>query len=561
MLKIINRYRYILIFVGILMLYYFPFVRFRSAAYFTIHDNLDGFFVLLKHIANPNYFFADSNFIVPEIMNGIPRWMLGSYLNLTAFLFYLFPPAWAYILNLYIVKLIAFGSMYIFLKKGFNFTKQYSEFSICLTALVFALVPFYSLYGIAIAGLPLFFLALIYTWRSENTLIASLVLFVYSFLCYAPVIVPYMLMIYGCLILYLLWTKRFKWVSILPFLALLLSFFIVEHQLLFNSFFNKSITLHRTEFVPNEVIPGDFNVLHFQSYIDILMNGTYHSGYLPAYLIIAFVVSISLFTKFRKSFYQNQVYLFLFLAIGLILISYLSVYVRIYLGDFFPLLKGFTLERFFFFTIPIWILILGILIQNLNKIIAIVLISSFLLLTISKDEETIVNWQQMAGKYKNTNMKAFYAEKLFKEIDLYINKPKNSYRVVSIAMYPSSALYNGFYCLDAYVNAYPITYKKEFREVISKELDKSEIMQRYYDNWGSRCYIFSSELGKKYEFSRKSSETIKNLEINTHKLKEMGCEYIFSSLPIQNYSNLNLIFLKDFEDSEGKWKIYLYQIK
>jgi hypothetical protein len=285
MIKIIKKYKYALISIVIICIYYFPFVRFRSAAYFTIHDNLDGFFVLLKHLANPDYFFADSNYIVPEIMNGIPRWMLGSYLNLTAFLFYLFPPAWAYIINLYFVKLIAFGSMYILFKKGFNFSKQYSEFSICLTALVFALVPFYSLYGIAIAGLPLFFLALIYVWNNENTLIASLILFLYSFFSYAPVIVPYMLMIYVGLIIYKIWKKQFEWTSVMPFLALFLGFLIVEHQLIFNSFFNKSIILHRTEFVPNEVLPGNFNILHFQSYLDILLFGTYHSGYLPTYLI------------------------------------------------------------------------------------------------------------------------------------------------------------------------------------------------------------------------------------------------------------------------------------
>jgi hypothetical protein len=173
------------------------------------------------------------------------------------------------------------------------------------------------------------------------------------------------------------------------------------------------------------------------------------------------------------------------------------MYVRIYLRSIYvPLLKGFSLDRFFFFSIPIWIILLGVLFQNLNKIIAFVFVLVFLVITISKDEETLVNWQQMAGKFKNTNMKAFYAENLFSEIDQFINQPKNSYKIVSVAMYPSSALYNGFYCLDAYVNAYPIVYKRDFREVISKELDKSELMQRYYDNWGSRCYIFSSELGK-----------------------------------------------------------------
>jgi hypothetical protein len=159
------------------------------------------------------------------------------------------------------------------------------------------------------------------------------------------------------------------------------------------------------------------------------------------------------------------------------------------------------------------------------------------------------------------SFKQFYAVDQFKEIDQYIGKPKDSYRVVSIGLHPAIAQYNGFYTLDTYNNFYPLSYKHEFRKIISKELDKSPLLKDYFDTWGGRCYIFVAELGKKYDFKKDSKVKIHHLQLNTKVLKQMGGQYIFSAVPILNAKEDHLVFKKAFGQKESAWRIYLYEVQ
>jgi hypothetical protein len=93
-------------------------------------------------------------------------------------------------------------------------------------------------------------------------------------------------------------------------------------------------------------------------------------------------------------------------------------------------------------------------------------------------------------------------------------------------------------------------------------LEKNRALKVYFDDWGSRCYVFAAELKDKcfLNCSKHSTYTIKNLEINTKALKELGGKYIISCVYINNYEKLNLTFEKLFEDESAYWKIYLYKV-
>ena len=132
--------------------------------------------------------------------------------------------------------------------------------------------------------------------------------------------------------------------------------------------------------------------------------------------------------------------------------------------------------------------------------------------------------------------------------------------MVSLGMHPAASQYNGFYTLDAYITNYPVSYKESFRKVIANELDKDEQLKDYFDNWGNRCYIFSSELGKHYLFNKNSDVEIVNLDINVQHLKNMGCEYLISAVPINNYQSIGLNYERPFESSDSFYKIFLYSI-
>ena len=88
----------------------------------------------------------------------------------------------------------------------------------------------------------------------------------------------------------------------------------------------------------------------------------------------------------------------------------------------------------------------------------------------------------------------FFSPSLFTEIRSHIGRPSADYRVACIGFPPSIALYNGFYTVDGYWVNYPFEYKRRFRRIIADELAKKSGLQTYFDQWGSRCYVFSAEL-------------------------------------------------------------------
>ena len=108
---------------------------------------------------------------------------------------------------------------------------------------------------------------------------------------------------------------------------------------------------------------------------------------------------------------------------------------------------------------------------------------------------------------------------------------------------------------------YPLEYKKKFRKIIEKELNKDKNLKSYYDNWGNRVYLFSSELGRKH-FIYKSENKIllKDLDYNWKALYDLNVRFIFSSVKI-DISNIDkLKFKKKFVNELSAWDIYLYQL-
>lgn len=151
----------------------------------------------------------------------------------------------------------------------------------------------------------------------------------------------------------------------------------------------------------------------------------------------------------------------------------------------------------------------------------------------------------------------FYQPKLFAEIADSIGEKQENYRVVSVGLYPSIPLYNGFYCLDGYSNNYDLAYKHQFEEIIEEELGKDESLRIYFDEWGNRCYVFSSEIPKRYYIRKTENLTIKSLELDYEKLYGMGCRYILSGLPIMDK---HLEILKEFDTPSSYYRVLLYRV-
>ena len=162
------------------------------------------------------------------------------------------------------------------------------------------------------------------------------------------------------------------------------------------------------------------------------------------------------------------------------------------------------------------------------------------------------------------SFKQFYDTNLFSIIHSSLGTKANyKTKTVCVGMYPSVAEYNGFWTLDAYRVNYPAEYKALFRCVIEPEIEKNEIIRKNYDEWGSRCYVYSSELtnlNKPFLIGKESNIRIDELDINTDALKRLGCDYILSAAEICNLSQLNISLVEEYSTNDSFWRIRVYKL-
>ena len=112
--------------------------------------------------------------------------------------------------------------------------------------------------------------------------------------------------------------------------------------------------------------------------------------------------------------------------------------------------------------------------------------------------------------------------------------------------------------MDGYDASYPLSYKHRFQQVIQGELDKSPELKAYFCDWGSRCYLFSSELGLNFLWGKDWGASVHELSIDTEALKALGCDYILSALPIENAEALGLRDCGSFTNEHSFWEIRAY---
>ncbi len=179
-------------------------------------------------------------------------------------------------------------------------------------------------------------------------------------------------------------------------------------------------------------------------------------------------------------------------------------------------------------------------------------------------------WILNKSQYKNNRSVGlmswadYFAEDLMGEIETAIfekaGRTQEEYRVASLGMCPAVALEAGFYCIDGYSNNYSLEYKHEFRGIIEEELEKCPAMKGYFDDWGSRCYLFTEESQNYYYLAKDADFRYEKLELDTGKMKEMGCEYLFSAAEIEegNAERLGLKLFGVFDTEGSYYRVWVY---
>ena len=113
-------------------------------------------------------------------------------------------------------------------------------------------------------------------------------------------------------------------------------------------------------------------------------------------------------------------------------------------------------------------------------------------------------------------------------------------KVMSIGYDPMIAIMNNINTIDGYHNIYPLKYKFQFRKIIQKELENDLGLKKYYDNYGSRVYVFVNDPN--------------NINIDFTEAKKIGAEFIISKYKI-NLPNIELV------SDKFKYKKFLYKLK
>lgn len=522
-------------------------------SFVTIHDYLDGGFPVPELIKNQNAVFNFSYDL--GIMYGLKRGsiMMSYPWEIKPLIFFMIQGYAGYLVNYLLVHIMAFLGMWLLLHKYFVKNNVVAF----LVSLCYSMIPFYVDYGISAAGIPLLMFALL-NLKDRESIVLSYVIIVFYALYSSLVLSGVFACFFLTLWIIIRWFKNKKIDKHLFISLILIAVIYLSTNLgLILDFLGvgESFVSHRTEW-PNTDSFWDLCVHAFNI---VFLHNQYHAGsfYVLPILVVFFIVCFiyikrdSSFVKYLMAFVVLAVFIFIGSLVQLIPIT---------------IFRSFQFDRFYFLYPALCFVLLGksldVLWCEKRKIFFAGALMISALGAIGMNQEYITNAARVFGYRKQApSFSQFYDTRLFTQIAEDVNIPQDySVKVVSLGMYPSIATYNGLWSLDGYSSSYPLDYKHRFRRVIEGELAKDESLRAYFDDWGSRCYVFSSELGRKFLYSKSDDKHVRELTINTDELKNMGCRYVFSAVTIDNYEDLNLNYINTYTNGDSYWKINVYEL-
>jgi hypothetical protein len=592
----------------VLFFYFTPYFLYGQDVFIRIYDNLDSNVVWLKVLAHSGKIFSDSMEIIPNMMSGLPRLSYGSEFNVELWLYYFFDDFTAYVLNDILIHCFAFFSMVVLLKHYIlSEDTPYRNLILYSVSLLFSLIPFWPHAGLSVAAQPLVLWAFLNIrasrWSWREWLVLLLVPFYSSFVL---AMFFFLLGMGGILVYDIATKKKVNWSFLGAIIVMTAVYLIVEYRLVVFMLFPSDYVSHREEFkMPlnslSMMVTQSLNVRFLIGYKNVY--ALQFDYLLPVILLAFFMVLVQGVVKAVKTingiwilsgigifflacilgwfdpiltslWFLPLLSLLLFWSIkyrgahrefvALILLQVvLSALTVIWFCDCteamrtaFPFFERFNMSRIGYLQPLIWYLLLAKALSVLAKSMPFipVLVAALTLLQSANAFE-----HRMFIKLEETNFsyRTFYAAEQFKLIRDAIGMNNDSYRVASINIHPVVAVYNGFYSVDGYVANYPLAYKHRFRKVIASYADTRPVMKGLYDNWGSRCYLFSYQVDyNQYHPERK----LDKFWVDTNELKKMGVRYIISANEIVNPARLSLEPAGDWEDERWYWHLYLYQV-
>ncbi len=556
----------------ILLVYLSPYLIWGQDCFIRISDNLDSNVPWNVIMANNIHRLGWNYDTVTQVMNGVPKAVLGSQFNFIPILYLLFPPFSAYVINLFLIHFAAFFGMLLLLKRINPPSTNTYLLIIYGTALCFALLDFWPSGGLSVAGQPL----LLYAFLNFKEKTASfwdyiiIILFpFYSSLVLTGAFIVIVLTVWGVLDSIRTIRNNFQFYTSIALLTVL--YLVAEYNLVESWFFKNGFISHRTEFFN----AGNSIIETIKGSINLWLYGLSSHANVYQWPVILSLIFIALITILVKKY--NDARIFYTLIIITIVLSFISGFYNwgglMKLKEQFIILKLFDFSRFSWLLPIAFYLLLFYSLQIVAKTIknSIVIIAICLIIQTGLEFKRNGNNQTLYSKItsfstflqrdkQDITYRQYYSEDLFKEVKKNIGMDQSKYRILCLGIDPGVLLYNGFYTLDAYLANYPLRYKHTFRKIIEKELDKNGSIKNVFDNFGSTCYLFSSELMQYHVYTKYDTTKVHNLELNSQQINKLGGNYIVSAIRIKNFMQNNLTLVRTFEDKESLYRIFLYKV-
>lgn len=529
------------------------FVLLGTNSVVTYHDQLDG--EVLCYLYHAKYLFQNST--IPEFMNGAGANALTPPAPLFILFYKLLPPFAAFVVCRYIGMITGFIGLYLLLTKG-----KVHPVIACLCGVLFAYLPLLSVYGLSMYGIPLaawLLWRLCETEKEQKRQAVFLLVVLFIFACSSSLVLSGFAVLLGVFFVGIVWRQARKSISYwCGFGALTFGYLVCNRSLVAQVLgIGQTYVTHKEEMVLGKTS-------FFDLFWNLFINGIEHAQSYQKWIVFL-TVCIFIAGVCKKEWqngYWRMLGILFITAAGIALLSagYESTPVLSLRNRLGGAAVWFQFSRIYWLYPALWYAALGLALQWLVSLpvkkrtrryavgigLAVYGMTAVTVLWAGDWKMNVKNL--LLQKSEGISWQEFYAEDVMTQVQEYLyettNEQPEAYRVVSLGICPAAALYNGFYCLDGYSNNYPLEYKHRFRQVIEPELQKSMYLTEYFDTWGNRCYLCSSETPGYYTVE-KGGFYYADFEMNVEAFQELGGKYVLSAAYIDQPERTGLTLLRE----------------
>lgn len=518
-----------------------PLLLLGTSAAVPIVDSLDSQFVQAIILARHNLIAASGAAIVPDMLSGVPRGFFESPVSLYLWLFEIFPPFGALVANEILLRIVAFVGMTALMRHVLRHSEQGDLLIPTLTAAAFTALPFYSVAGGSVSGMPLFIWAAL-TVRDKGwgilPIAAALVYVCYAWLFVFAVFV--LLALSAVFLIDLVRSRGAAW-RLFQFLILASLLFVVREHQLFKLLLIDDVVVHRSEFAVLPVSMGTVIRIAIRTFV----NGDYTASTLAVPVtLLALVGGGILGLKRAESFVGSRratliVAALVFVGATSLLTGLWNVFGTATLSRAYGI-PYFNASRFFVLQPLAWFVAFGAALSLLrayirDRTVAILAVAG--LASVQVAAATLrLPWYKGEVPGINAPYEQFFAPQLFAWVRGAL---PGTARVGVVGLHPSVAQFSRIPTIDGYLNIYPLGTKHRFGRIIASEVSRDADLNAYFFGWGNRAYLFSSEMGRA-KLSHPEAGPPITLRYDMSAFVSTGGTHIISTRLIANADSLRL---------------------